>query len=86
MQALVSINILYLLWSHRKGSKSPKKPLGQRNYTILPKSNGLWRGKKTVATGLPGASTVREQWQGECEERTWSSMSYFSNVCLRRLE
>jgi len=35
MQALVSINILYLLWSHRKGSKSPKKPLGQRNYSIF---------------------------------------------------
>jgi hypothetical protein len=74
------------MWSHRKGSKNPKKPLGQRNDTILPKSDGFWRGKKTAATGLAGASTVRKWWQGKYVEGTWWSMSYFSNVCLCRLE
>lgn len=36
------------MWSHRKGSKNPKKPLGLRNYSILPKSSDLWTVKRQL--------------------------------------
>lgn len=55
--------MFYFLCGHRKGSKTQKKPLGLRNYTILPKINDAWTGEEAPTRGLAGASAVTREWQ-----------------------